>query len=78
MLGPYRDVLSRPGALAFSAAGVIARLPMSMVGIGIVLMIEPLRGSYALAGSVSAVGVLAQAVCSPQLARLVDQFGQAG
>lgn len=77
MLGPYRDVLSRPGALAFSAAGVIARLPMSMVGIGIVLMIEPLRGSYALAGSVSAVGVLAQAVCSPQLARLVDQFGQA-
>jgi len=39
VLGPYRDVLSRPGALAFSSAGVIARLPMSMVGIGIVLMI---------------------------------------
>lgn len=77
MLGPYRDVLSRPGALAFSAAGVIARLPMSMVGIGIVLMIEALYGSYGLAGSVSAAYVLAQAVCSPQLARLVDLHGQA-
>ncbi|HEY0216684.1 MAG TPA: MFS transporter [Cellulomonas sp.] len=77
MFGPYRRVLSRPGALAFSSAGVIARLPMSMVGIGIVLMIESLHGSYGLAGSVSAVYVLAQAVCSPQLARLVDQHGQA-
>jgi MFS family permease len=77
VFGPYRRVLSRPGALAFSSAGVIARLPMSMVGIGIVLMIESLHGSYALAGSVSAVYVLAQALCSPQLARLVDQHGQA-
>jgi MFS family permease len=77
VLGPYRDVLTRPGALAFSSAGVIARLPMSMVGIGIVLMIEALHGSYGLAGSVSAAYVLAQAVCSPWLARLVDQHGQA-
>lgn len=77
VLEPYRDVLSRPGALAFSAAGVIARLPMSMVGIGIVLMIQAVRGSYGLAGAVSAVCVLAQAICSPQLARLVDQHGQA-
>lgn len=77
VLGPYRDVLARPGTLAFSAAGVIARLPMSMVGIGIVLMIEALYRSYGLAGSVSAVCVLAQAICSPQLARLVDLHGQA-
>lgn len=77
MLGPYRDVLTRPGALSFSAAGVIARLPMSMVGIGIVLMIQAVHGSYGLAGTVSAVFVLAQAACSPWLARLVDQHGQA-
>jgi MFS family permease len=77
VLGPYRDVLARPGALAFSAAGVIARLPMSMVGIGIVLMIEATYHSYGLAGSVSAAFVLAQAIGSPQLARLVDLHGQA-
>ncbi|MDM7830288.1 MFS transporter [Cellulomonas edaphi] len=77
MLGPYGDVLRRPGALAFSAAGALARLPMSMVGIGIVLMVSALYDSYGLAGRVSAVYVIAQAVCSPQLSRLVDRHGQA-
>lgn len=77
MLTPYREVLSRPGAAAFSAAGVLARLPMSMVGIGIVLAVSGLYGSYGLAGRISAVYVVVQAVCSPLLARLVDRHGQA-
>ncbi|WP_315096049.1 MFS transporter [uncultured Cellulomonas sp.] len=76
MLQPYRDVLTRPGALAFSGSGVLARLPMSMVGIGIVLMVSTVYGSYGTAGRVSAVYVIAQALCSPQLARLVDRHGQ--
>lgn len=77
MLQPYRDVLARPGALAFSSTAVLARLPMSMVGIGIVLMVSSLYDSYGLAGRVSAAVVVAQAVCGPQLARLVDRYGQA-
>ena len=76
MFTPYREVLSRPGALAFSSAGVIARLPISMVGIGIVLMVSSLYGSYGLAGRVSALYVVTQAIASPQLARLVDRRGQ--
>ncbi len=77
MLRTYRDVLSRPGAAAFSATGLLARLPISMVGIGIVLMISTLSGSYGLAGRVSAVYVIANALCGPRLARLVDRHGQA-
>lgn len=77
MLQTYRDVLVRPGALAFSATGLLARLPMSMVGIGIVLMVSALYGSYGLAGRVSAAVVVAQAVGAPQIARLVDRYGQA-
>ncbi|MBC7291749.1 MAG: MFS transporter [Actinotalea sp.] len=77
MLQPYRTILTRPGALAFSSAGVVARLPMSMVAIGIVLMISGLQGSYALAGQVAAAHVVAHAICAPQLARLVDRHGQA-
>ena len=77
MLQPYREILTRPGALAFSSAGVLARLPMSMVGIGIVLMLSDLYGSYGLAGRVAAVEVTAHALCAPQLARLVDRHGQA-
>ncbi|MCV2395992.1 MFS transporter [Actinotalea sp. M2MS4P-6] len=77
MLQPYRDVLTRPGALAFSAAGVLARLPISTVGIGTVLAVSAVYDSYALAGRVSGVVVLTQAACSPLLARLVDRRGQA-
>ncbi len=73
---PYVDVLRAPGAAAFSAAGGLARLPMSMVGIGTVLMIQGYTGSYAMAGRVSAVLVVAQAVGSPQVARFVDRAGQ--
>ncbi len=77
MLQPYREVLARPGAVAFSVAGAIARLPMSMVGIGIILMVSEIYGSYGLAGRISAVQVITHAVCSPQLSRLVDRYGQA-
>ncbi|WP_308199941.1 MFS transporter, partial [Actinotalea sp. K2] len=77
MLQPYRDVLARPGALAFSSAGVLARLPMSMVGIGIILMVSEIYGSYGLGGRISAVYVIVHAICSPRLARLVDRHGQA-
>lgn len=77
MLGPYRDILSRPGTLAFSAAGVVARLPMSVLGLGVVLLVSTSYGSYALAGRVAAAYVVAQAICAPQLGRWVDRFGQA-
>lgn len=77
MLRPYREILAHPGALAFSAAGMLARMPMSMVGIGIVLAVSDIYGSYGLAGQVTAVYVVAHAVCSPQIARLVDTHGQA-
>ena len=76
MLDSYRRVLSRPGALAFSSAALVARLPMSMVGLGIVLLVEQRTGSYGLAGTVSAAFVLAEAAFAVLHGRLVDSFGQ--
>ncbi|PUB28656.1 putative MFS family arabinose efflux permease [Promicromonospora sp. AC04] len=73
---PYATVLRTPGALKFSAAGALARLPMSMVGIGAVLMVQGLYDSYAMAGRVAAVLGLAQAFLAPQIARWVDRRGQ--
>lgn len=73
----YREVLSLPGALAFSVAGVMARAPMSIQGISLILMVRAIYGSYTLAGFISAASVVAYAVCSPVLARLVDRYGQA-
>lgn len=49
---------------------------MSMLGIGTVLMVESLYDSYSLAGGVSATLIFAQAIVSPQAARIVDRYGQ--
>jgi MFS family permease len=77
MLDSYARVLRRPGALAFSGAGLVARLPISMVGLGIVLLVEERTGSYGLAGTVSAVFVLAEAAVAVLHGRWVDHHGQA-
>lgn len=73
---PYLEVLARPGALRFSAAGLLGRMPMSMFGLGTVLLIASVTGRYGLAGIVAAAGSVGYAVCSPQAARLSDRFGQ--
>lgn len=61
-----------------SAAALIARVPMAMLTLGLVLLVQSVRGSYGLAGAVSATFAVAQAVASPWLSRRVDQRGQRG
>jgi len=75
-LGSYLRLLRTPGAKGFSSAGFIARMPLSMIGIGSVLLVERETGSYAVAGTVSATAAFVQALGSPVLARLTDRHGQ--
>lgn len=75
MLDSYRRIFSRPTAL-FSLTGLVARLPISMVGLGIVLLAEHATGSYAFAGAVSAVALIANAVFAIVQGRLIDRLGQ--
>ncbi|MFJ3171415.1 MFS transporter [Streptomyces roseus] len=75
--GPYARLFSRPGTRAFTAGNLLARLPMGMFGISAVMMIAGQRGSYALAGAVTATGMAATALVAPWTARLVDRYGQA-
>ncbi len=76
MFDSYRRVLGLPGALAFSMSGLLARLPISMVSLGIVLLVSARTGSYSLAGSVSAAFLIAEAAFAILQARLVDRRGQ--
>ena len=77
MLTSYRRILAVPGGLPFSAAGMVGRLPISMMGLGIVLLVEAATGSYGLAGTVSAVYVVANAAFAIVQGRLLDRLGQA-
>ncbi|MDD1023137.1 MULTISPECIES: MFS transporter [Pseudomonas] len=76
MANPYRELFKAPGSRAFVLAGMIARMPISMTGIGLITMLAQLHGGYALAGSVAATFALATAFCAPQVSRWVDRFGQ--
>lgn len=76
-LSPYARILATPGALAFSATGLVARIPISTVSLGIVLLVSQQTGSYGLAGAISAVYVLANALLAVVHGRLADRLGQA-
>jgi MFS family permease len=75
-LRPYAEIFLIPGAYRFSAAGLIGRMPMAMFGLGTVLLISGITGTYGVAGAVSAVGSVGYAVSAPAVARLVDTRGQ--
>jgi MFS family permease len=73
---PYARIFTVPGSRAFSFAGWLARVPMSTVGLGSVLLVAGETGSYGLAGAVAGTLSLAFAVGSPQWARGMDRLGQ--
>ena len=72
----YRHLFSLPGTRAFTAGNLIARLPAGMFSVSAVVMIAGSRGSYALAGAVTATGLAATALAGPWIARLTDRHGQ--
>ncbi|WP_030416832.1 MFS transporter [Streptomyces sp. NRRL S-1448] len=76
MPSPYRAIFGRPGTKSFSAAGLLGRMPLSMLSIGVVTMVSQLTGRYGLAGALSATLALSAAVLGPQISRLVDRHGQ--
>ncbi|MER5772088.1 MFS transporter [Streptomyces sp. NPDC001985] len=77
MASPYRQIFTAPGTRLFSAAGLFGRMPLAMMGVGIVTMVSQLTGEYAIAGALSATVALSMAVLGPQVSRLVDRHGQA-
>ncbi|NUR91739.1 MAG: MFS transporter, partial [Nonomuraea sp.] len=76
MVGPYRGLFNGPGVKGFVLAGFVGRMPMSMLGIGVVLLISTITGSFATAGAVGATTNVAFAIAAPFSGRLVDRFGQ--
>lgn len=76
MLNAYRKLFTAPGSTGFVLAGLLARLPLSMTGIGLITMLSQQRGAYTLAGMVSACFALSIAVLAPRISALVDRYGQ--
>jgi MFS family permease len=76
MFNAYRQLFTLPGTAAFVLAGLLARLPLSMTGIGLITMLSQQRGAYTLAGAVAACFALSIALLAPRISALVDRHGQ--
>jgi len=73
---PYAQLLRTPEAWPFSLAGFFARLPLSMGGLALLLMMVDITDSYFIAGAVDATWILVGAVAAPAIAMLIDRYGQ--
>jgi len=68
--------LRTPGAAAFFLTAAVGRVGIAMTSLGIIWLVHARTGSYATAGLVTGGFAVAEAVAGPQLARLIDRFGQ--
>ena len=67
---------SSPGARRLFALSILARLPLAMLAIGLLVHVQHLTGSFAAAGVVTGAYGLAVGVGGPRLGQLVDRRGQ--
>lgn len=72
----YARVLSHGPAVRPFVAAVIGRFPIAMNGLGMVLLIQQVRGAYSVAGIVTGAFALATALGAPVWGRLMDLHGQ--
>jgi MFS family permease len=72
----YLDVLRTPSVPRLLSSALVARMPVGMAGLAIVLLVREVGGSYGVAGLVAGTYSVALALASPLLGRLVDGLGQ--
>ena len=69
-------IASTPGARRLLTISILARLPLTMLSIGLLVHARYLTGSFAAAGVVTGVYAVALGVGGPLLGRLADRRGQ--
>lgn len=75
-LSAYLRLLRHGPARNPFLAAVVARLPLSMAPLGILLLVQSERGTYSLAGVVTGAYAVGQALGTPVWGRAMDRFGQ--
>lgn len=76
MRSAYRSVLRRGDVLSALVPYVLARLPLTMAPLSLLLLTQQQTGSFHWAGIVCGAYAIAVAIAAPVLGRLVDRHGQ--
>src|SRR3954454_15853280 len=72
----YREVLRVPHVAALIASTLLARFPIGINALALILYLREQTGSYAVAGVVAGGLAAGSGVGAPVQGRLVDRFGQ--
>ena len=75
-LALYRRLMRTPRLRSLAALSLIARLPVGILSLALVLFIREQSGSFAVAGGVAGAFALTAGLFSPLQGRLVDRLGQ--
>lgn len=70
------SILSAPGARALLGSSILARLPLAMFSLALLVHARDVTGSYAIAGVVSGGYAVASAISAPLLGAVVDRHRQ--
>ena len=71
----YRDLFGVPAVRATLVSSIVGRMPIGIAGLAILLFVQGRSGSFALAGTASALYVLGLGLVAPFLGRLIDRLG---
>ncbi len=76
MFSAYTTLFRTPGAMKFSLAAIIGRMPVSMDSLALIFIVVAASDSYALAGALSATASIVVSIAMPYWARVSDRIGQ--
>jgi MFS family permease len=71
----YLQILRTPHVGRLFAASLLARLPMGINGLAVVLLVKAETGSFGAAGAAAGALALGSGLCAPLTARLIDTLG---
>jgi MFS family permease len=74
-MGRYLEILRTPHVGRLFAASLLARLPMGINGLAIVLLLKAETGSFGAAGAAAGALALGTGLGAPLTARLIDTLG---
>lgn len=74
-LADFRAALTTPGARTPVLTSLLARMPIAMVGLSLLLYVQRESGSFAVAGFVSAGSLIGVAIGAVAQGRIMDRLG---
>src|SRR5215217_4063854 len=74
-MGSYSRILRVPRMRSLLLTALVARLPIGINGLAVVLLLQEQRGSFGIAGLASGALALGNGLGTPLMARVVDRTG---